>query len=63
MLFRSSLVSVLALIELSRVGFQIVSRVLRPTEIYVAVGGLYLLMNALVGSLAGLAQRRLGAYR
>jgi len=59
----SSLVSVLALIELTRVGFQIVSRVLRPTEIYVAVGGLYLLMNALVGSAAGLAQRRLGAYR
>ena len=27
------------------------------------VGGLYLLMNALVGSAAGLAQRRLGAYR
>jgi His/Glu/Gln/Arg/opine family amino acid ABC transporter permease subunit len=59
----SSLVSVLALIELTRVGFQIVSRVIRPAEIYVAVGALYLLMNAGVGYPAGLAQRRLGAYR
>src|SRR5262252_7130562 len=55
----SSLVSVLALIELTRVGFQIVGRVLRPAEVYVAVGALYLLMNAGVGYSAGLAQRRL----
>ncbi|HZS32627.1 MAG TPA: amino acid ABC transporter permease [Methylomirabilota bacterium] len=59
----SSLVSALALVELTRVGYQIVSRVLHPTEIYVAVGALYLGINALVGYGAVVAQRRLGAYR
>jgi polar amino acid transport system permease protein len=59
----SSLVSALALVELTRVGYQVVSRVLRPTEIYVAVGALYLVMNAVVSLGASVAQRRLGAYR
>jgi len=59
----SSLVSALALVELTRVGYQVVSRVLRPTEIYVTVGAMYLAMNALVGFGAGRAQRRLGASR
>jgi polar amino acid transport system permease protein len=59
----SSLVSALALVELTRVGYQIVSRVLRPTEVYVTVGALYLVINALVSSGAALAHRRLAAYR
>jgi polar amino acid transport system permease protein len=59
----SSLVSALALVELTRVGYQIVSRVLRPTEVYVTVGALYLVINALVSSGAALAHRRLSAYR
>jgi polar amino acid transport system permease protein len=59
----SSLVSTLALVELTRVGYQVVSRVLRPTEVYVTVGALYLVINALVSSGATLAQRRLAVYR
>jgi His/Glu/Gln/Arg/opine family amino acid ABC transporter permease subunit len=59
----SSLVSALALVELTRVGYQVVSRILRPTEIYVAVGALYLLINALVSSGAAVAHRRLLAHR
>jgi polar amino acid transport system permease protein len=59
----SSLVSALALVELTRVGYQVVSRVLRPTEIYVAVAALYLLITALVTAGATLAHRRLAAYR
>ena len=59
----SSLVSALALVELTRVGYQIVSRILRPTEVYVTVGALYLVINALVSSGAAHAHRRLAAYR
>src|SRR5262245_63221489 len=59
----SSLVSALALVELTRVGYQVVSRILRPTEVYVTVGALYLVINALVSSGAALAHRRLSAYR
>jgi polar amino acid transport system permease protein len=59
----SSLVSALALVELTRVGYQVVSRVLRPTEVYVTVGALYLVIIALVSFGATLAHRRLAAYR
>jgi His/Glu/Gln/Arg/opine family amino acid ABC transporter permease subunit len=59
----SSLVSALALVELTRVGYQVVSRVLRPIEIYVTVAALYLVLNAAVSLGASAAQRRLGAYR
>jgi polar amino acid transport system permease protein len=59
----SSLVSVLALIELTRVGQQIVGRITHPAEVYVAVGALYLAMNAAIASASGAAWRRLTAYR
>jgi His/Glu/Gln/Arg/opine family amino acid ABC transporter permease subunit len=59
----SSLVSALALVELTRVGYQVVSRILRPTEVYVTVGTLYFLINAVVSAGAALAHRRLVAYR
>ena len=59
----SSLVSALALVELTRVGYQVVSRILRPTEVYVTVGALYFLINAVVSAGAALAHRRLVAYR
>jgi polar amino acid transport system permease protein len=59
----SSLVSALALVELTRVGYQVVSRILRPIEIYATVGALYLLIIALVSFGATLAHRRLAAYR
>lgn len=41
----SSLVSVLAIVELTRVGQQIVSSILRPVEIYVSVALVYLAMH------------------
>jgi His/Glu/Gln/Arg/opine family amino acid ABC transporter permease subunit len=59
----SSLVSVLALVELTRVGQQLVGRLLHPTEIYVAVGALYLLINGGIAALSGAALRRLAVYR
>jgi glutamine transport system permease protein len=59
----SSLVSVLALIELTRVGQQIVGRITHPTEVYVAVAGLYLAMNAVIASASGAAWRRLTVHR
>jgi His/Glu/Gln/Arg/opine family amino acid ABC transporter permease subunit len=59
----SSLVSVLALIELTRVGQQIVGRITHPAEIYVTVGALYLALNAAIAWLSGTAWRRLTVYR
>jgi ABC-type amino acid transport system permease subunit len=59
----SSLVSVLALVELTRVGQQLVGRILHPTEIYVAVGALYLAINGAIALASSAASRRLGAYR
>jgi polar amino acid transport system permease protein len=59
----SSLVSVLALIELTRVGQQLVGRILHPAEIYVAVGALYFLINGALAWGSGAALRHLAAYR
>jgi His/Glu/Gln/Arg/opine family amino acid ABC transporter permease subunit len=59
----SSLVSVLALIELTRVGQQLVGRLLHPAEIYVAVGALYLAINGGLAWASGAALRRLAVYR
>jgi His/Glu/Gln/Arg/opine family amino acid ABC transporter permease subunit len=59
----SSLVSVLALVELTRVGHQLVGRLLHPTEIYVAVGALYLLINGGIALGSAAALRRLAVYR
>ena len=44
----SSLVSVLAVVELTRVGQQIVSSILRPVEIYVSVALVYLVMHLMI---------------
>lgn len=59
----SSLVSVLALVELTRVGHQLVGRLLHPAEIYVAVGALYLLINGAIALASAAALRRLAVYR
>jgi His/Glu/Gln/Arg/opine family amino acid ABC transporter permease subunit len=59
----SSLVSVLALVELTRVGQQLVGRLLHPAEIYVAVGAIYLAINGALALAAGAAFRRLTVYR
>jgi His/Glu/Gln/Arg/opine family amino acid ABC transporter permease subunit len=59
----SSLVSVLALVELTRVGQQLVARILHPAEIYVAVGAIYLAINGALALVSGAAFRRLTVYR
>jgi His/Glu/Gln/Arg/opine family amino acid ABC transporter permease subunit len=59
----SSLVSVLAVVELTRVGQQIVGRIVRPMEIYAAVGALYFLMNGTIATASAAALRRWAVYR
>jgi len=59
----SSLVSVLALIELTRVGQQLVARILHPAEIYVAVGAIYFAINGGIALASAAAFKRLAAYR
>ena len=59
----SSLVSVLALVELTRVGQQLVASILHPAEIYVAVGAIYLAINGALALVSGAAFRRLTVYR
>ncbi len=59
----SSLVSVLAIIELTRSGQQLVGRILRPLEVYFAVAALYLLVNAAVFWASHVLERRLVAHR
>jgi polar amino acid transport system permease protein len=43
----SSLISIISVVELTRAGQQIVSVTFRPLEIYVAVGGIYLVIYLL----------------
>lgn len=59
----SSLVSVLAIIELTRAGQQLVGRILRPLEVYFAVALLYLLVNAAIFWASHALERRLVAHR
>ncbi|HEX7126163.1 MAG TPA: amino acid ABC transporter permease [Thermodesulfobacteriota bacterium] len=59
----SSLISVLAIIELTRAGHQLVGRLLRPLEIYFAVALLYLLVNAAIFWASHALERRLVAHR
>jgi His/Glu/Gln/Arg/opine family amino acid ABC transporter permease subunit len=59
----SSLVSVLAVIELTRVGQQIVSSTYRPTEIYIGVAILYFLMNFAIAQASRYWELRTARYR
>lgn len=59
----SSLVSVLAIVELTRAGHQLVGRILRPLEVYFAVAVLYLLVNAAIFWASHALERRLVAHR
>lgn len=59
----SSLVSVLAVIELTRVGQQIVSSILRPVEIYVSVALVYLVMHLTLSHVSDRVERYFAARR
>jgi polar amino acid transport system permease protein len=61
MLKESSLVSVLAITELTRVGQLVYTRTFRPFEIYLAVGALYFLLTWMATALARRLEARLGA--
>jgi polar amino acid transport system permease protein len=59
----SSLVSVLAVVELTRVGQQIVSSILRPIEIYVSVALVYLAMHLMISHASYRVERYFAAHR
>jgi polar amino acid transport system permease protein len=55
----SSLVSVLAVIELTRVGQQIVGTEFRPVEIYITVGLIYLAIHLVLAGVSARLEQRL----
>ena len=57
----SSLISVVGIAELTRVGMNIASSTYRPLEAYVAAGALYLAINLCLAAIGTLAERRVGA--
>jgi His/Glu/Gln/Arg/opine family amino acid ABC transporter permease subunit len=59
----SALVSVLAVVELTRAGQQIVSAILHPVEIYSAVAVIYLAMHVVLSSVSVRVERRLAVFR
>jgi len=59
LLKESSLVSVLAITELTRIGQLVYTRTFRPFEIYLAVGAMYLAMTYGVAALSGMLERGL----
>jgi polar amino acid transport system permease protein len=59
----SSLVSVIAVVELTRVGQQIVGSIFHPVEIYVGVALVYLIMNLILSQVSYLVERHFAAYR
>ncbi|MEH7525405.1 amino acid ABC transporter permease [Bacillus sp. JJ1503] len=63
LLKNSSLVSVIAVVDLTRVGQQIVSTSNSPAEIYIAVALLYFLMNLAISQGARFIERRTAIYR
>jgi His/Glu/Gln/Arg/opine family amino acid ABC transporter permease subunit len=63
LLKNSSLLSVIAIIELFRVGQRIVGSTYQATEIYITVAILYLVMNLLIAQAARYLERRTAIYR
>ncbi|MEH7415746.1 amino acid ABC transporter permease [Neobacillus drentensis] len=63
LLKNSSLVSVIAVVDLTRVGQQIVSTSYRPAEIYIAVALLYFLMNLAISQGSRYIERKTAVYR
>lgn len=58
LLKESSLVSVLAITELTRIGQLVYTRTFRPFEIYLAVGTMYFMMTYTVSRLSKILERR-----
>lgn len=58
----SSLISILAITELSRVGQLIYTKTFQPFEVYTVVGLLYLLMTSLLSYLSRLLEKKMIAY-
>ena len=54
----TSLLSTVAITELTRVGQQVVGVTFRPIEAYLAVGLIYLLLNAVIAQASGMVERR-----
>lgn len=63
LLKNSSLVSVIAVVELTRIGQQIVSTTYRPAEIYITVALLYLVMNVLIAQASKYLEKHVAVYR
>lgn len=55
----TSLLSTVAITELTRVGQQVVGVTFRPIEAYLAVGLIYLLLNAAIAQASGMVERRI----
>jgi polar amino acid transport system permease protein len=63
LLKNSSLVSVIAVIDLTRVGQQIVATSYRPAEIFIAVALLYFFMNLAISQGSRYIERKTAIYR
>jgi polar amino acid transport system permease protein len=63
LLKNSSLVSVISVIELTRVSQQIVGSTNRATEVYITVAVLYFVMSWLVSHASRYWERRTAVYR
>jgi His/Glu/Gln/Arg/opine family amino acid ABC transporter permease subunit len=55
----TSLLSVIAITELTRVAQQVVGLTFRPIEAYLAIGAMYLIINTVVSLLSSTVERRL----
>lgn len=58
----SSLVSILSIVELSRVGQLIYTKTFQPFEVYTTVGLLYLVMTSLISYLSHLLEKKKAIY-
>ena len=58
----SSLISVIAVVDLMRVSQQIAAVTFRPAEIYIVAGTMYLIMNLLLAWIGRIAERHFGRH-
>ena len=63
LLKESSLVSVLAITEMTRAGQIIYTRTYRPFEVYITIGAIYLIMTYSVSRLSAAAEKRLNRHK
>ena len=58
----TSLISVIAVVDLMRVSQQIAAVTFRPAEIYIAAGAMYLMMNLMLAWMGRISERRFGRH-